>query len=233
MNKKIIAVFSAVSIIVISLIIVGSNFEKSSTTSNNISDDTVIVIDSGHGGEDGGAVSQSGVIESELNLKYSNKLNDIMHLNGFRTVMTHKDNTDLGDKNLPTISARKKSDMKKRLEIYNSDVHNIAISIHQNIFPAVSCKGSQLFYSLKNPNSKQLADSITSSIINNLQKDNMRISKPTNGSIFLLDNAIVPAIIVECGFLSSEDEVKKLCDTNYQKQLSYCIFDGFLKSEII
>ncbi|MBQ9673936.1 MAG: N-acetylmuramoyl-L-alanine amidase [Ruminococcus sp.] len=233
MNLKRTFVYSAVCIIAFSLIITATyNFSViTSGRVNNEKDNTVVVLDAGHGGEDGGAVSVSGVVESELNLKFTKKLKSILNINGFQTVMTREDEGDLADKSLPTISERKKSDMYKRLDIYNSDIHNVAISIHQNIYPAVSCTGSQVFYSTKVPTAQTLAQNITSSIVGSVQKDNIREPKPTGGSIFLLDNATVPAVIVECGFLSNEDEVKVLCDVEYQKKISYCIFCGFMNTE--
>lgn len=87
------------------------------------------------------------------------------------------------------------------------------------------------FYSKQNPLSKVLADNITTSVVSNLQNDNERISKESNG-IFLLDNAKVPAIIVECGFLSNENETYLLCDKEYQKKFSYCLFQGLMNSNL-
>lgn len=192
---------------------------------------SIIVLDSGHGGEDPGAVGVNSVYECDVNLSITLKLNDILHLNGYKTVLTRKDKDDIADKSLDTIAKRKKSDMYKRLDIYNSDLRNVAISIHQNIFPAESCSGTQVFYSKQNPLSKTLADNITNSVVSNLQNDNERISKEANG-IFLLDNAKVPAIIVECGFLSNQNDTYLLCDKEYQKKFSYCLFQGLMNSNL-
>ena len=209
--------------------------EQNSVDVSNLEDessDNIIVLDAGHGGEDGGAVSSSGVVESDINLQFTEKLKDILSLNGYKIVMTREDNSDLADKSIETISGRKKSDMHRRLDIYNSDIKNVAISIHQNIFPADSCKGTQVFYSTQTQLGKVLADNITDTVKKYLQPDNERLSKPTNGSIFLLDNAKIPAVIVECGFLSNSEEIKLLCDKEYQKKFSYCVFLGLLNTEI-
>lgn len=194
------------------------------------SSDNIIVLDAGHGGEDGGAVSSSGVVESDINLQFTEKLKDILSLNGYKIVMTREDNSDLADKSIDTVSGRKKSDMHRRLDIYNSHIQNVAISIHQNIFPASSCKGTQVFYSTQTQSGKVLADNITDTVKKYLQPDNQRLSKSTNGSIFLLDNAKIPAVIVECGFLSNSEELKQLCDQDYQKKFSYCVFLGLLNT---
>ncbi|MCH5202265.1 MAG: N-acetylmuramoyl-L-alanine amidase [Oscillospiraceae bacterium] len=231
MSKKTIIILLSLSVIITAFFVFvnySDDLEVSQNKYNN--DDIIVLIDPGHGGEDGGAVSSGGVIESNVNLSFSLKLKTIMNLNGFKTVLTRIDDSDLGDKSLETIAQRKKSDMYKRLELYNSDIHNVAISIHQNIFPADACRGTQVFYSTMVDSSKDLADNITNVIVSTLQNDNQRISKPTNGSIFLLDNAKVPAVIVECGFLSNKDEVNLLCDKEYQKKFSYCVYLGFLNT---
>lgn len=231
MKKRLVIII----LIILMLTALGVNiampYEKSTINTKN-SDDITVVIDSGHGGEDGGAVGENGVVESELNLKFAKKLKLIFNLNGYNTVMTRENEDDLADKNLSTVAERKKSDMYKRLDIYNSSVHNVAISIHQNIFPATSCTGSQVFYATKIPTGKTLADNITESITANLQQQSTRESKPTTGSIFLLDNATVPAVLVECGFLSNTEEVKNLCDVNYQRKLVFCIYLGFAKTKL-
>lgn len=207
--------------------------EQNSVDVSNLEDessDNIIVLDAGHGGEDGGAVSSSGVVESDINLQFTEKLKDILSLNGYKIVMTREDNSDLADKSIETISGRKKSDMHRRLDIYNSHIQNVAISIHQNIFPADSCKGTQVFYSTQTQSGKVLADNITDTVKKYLQPENQRLSKPTSGSIFLLDNAKIPAVIVECGFLSNSEELKQLCDQDYQKKFSYCVFLGLLNT---
>ena len=52
---------------------------------------SVIVIDCGHGGEDPGAVGVNNVYESDVNLSFGLKFNDILKLNGYDTVLTRND----------------------------------------------------------------------------------------------------------------------------------------------
>ena len=231
-KKHIIVMITAIMICFVLMIVVNQPDYVDVTNENGNNSDKIIVLDAGHGGEDGGAVSSSGVVESDINLQFTQKLKYILSLNGYEIVMTREDDSDLADKSIDTISGRKKSDMHRRLDIYNSDIRNVAISIHQNIFPADSCKGTQVFYSTQVMSGKILADNITDTVKKYLQPENQRLSKPTSGSIFLLDNAKIPAVIVECGFLSNSEEVKLLCDRDYQRKFSYCVFLGLLNTEI-
>lgn len=197
-------------------------------TSSDISDNLpVIVIDPGHGGEDGGAVSDNGVLEKDINLSIANDTSALFYLLGFDILRTRKNDMAL-DNGEDTIRKRKVSDMKKRLEIFNSSKENTIISIHQNKFSESKYHGAQIFYSPNNSKSKQLADSIKYSVKGLLQPDNERECKKADGGIYLLKNTNNPAIIVECGFISNEEECNHLLDKQYQKQMAFSITAGFL-----
>ena len=200
---------------------------KVSVSSENVKSMPTIVIDAGHGGEDGGAVSESGVLEKDINLSIANDTYALFYLLGFDVKQTRK--TDIAlDNGEDTIRKRKVSDMKKRLEIFNSSEENTIISIHQNKFSESKYHGTQIFYSPNNPKSKQLADSIKYSVKGLLQPDNERECKKADSGIYLLKNTNNPAVIVECGFISNEEECKNLLDSQYQKQMAYSITAGFL-----
>ena len=200
---------------------------KVSVSSENVKSMPTIVIDAGHGGEDGGAVSESGVLEKDINLSIANDTSALFYLLGFDVTQTRK--TDIAlDNGEDTIRKRKVSDMKKRLEIFNSSEENTIISIHQNKFSESKYHGTQIFYSSNNPKSKQLADSIKYSVNGLLQPDNERECKKADSGIYLLKNTNNPAVIVECGFISNEEECKNLLESQYQKQMAFSITAGFL-----
>lgn len=200
---------------------------KVSVSSESVKSMPTIVIDAGHGGEDGGAVSESGMLEKDTNLSIANDTSALFYLLGFDVTQTRK--TDIAlDNGEDTIRKRKVSDMKKRLEIFNSSKENTIISIHQNKFSESKYHGTQIFYSPNNPKSKQLADSIKYSVKSLLQPDNERECKKADSGIYLLKNTNNPAVIVECGFISNGEECKNLLDSQYQKQMAYSITAGFL-----
>lgn len=200
---------------------------KVSVSSENVKSIPTIVIDAGHGGEDGGAVSESGVLEKDINLSIANDTSALFYLLGFDVTQTRKSDIAL-DNGEDTIRKRKVSDMKKRLEIFNSSKENTIISIHQNKFSESKYHGTQIFYSPNNPKSKQLADSIKYSVKGLLQPNNERECKKADSGIYLLKNTNNPAVIVECGFISNEEECKNLLDSQYQKQMAFSITAGFL-----
>ena len=200
---------------------------KVSVTSLSVKSMPAIVIDAGHGGEDGGAVSNSGVLEKDINLSIANDTSALFYLFGFDVTQTRT--TDIAlDNGEDTIRKRKVSDMKKRLEIFNSSKKNTIISIHQNKFSESKYHGTQIFYSPNNEKSKQLADGIKFSVKGLLQPDNERECKKADSGIYLLKNTNNPAVIVECGFISNEEECNNLLSSEYQKQMAFSITAGFL-----
>ncbi len=187
-----------------------------------------IIIDPGHGGEDGGAVGVDGIYEKNINLSISQKLKNLLEASGYKIIMTRNEDKATYDIDSGTLRQKKRSDLRNRLELIKSNTNEdtIFVSIHQNKFSDSQYCGSQIFYSKNNPLSQSLASYIKTAITGLIQPDNTRETKPADKSIFLLHNAHIPAVIVECGFLSNNTEAHKLLDENYQNQIAFCVFCG-------
>ena len=185
-----------------------------------------VLIDPGHGGEDGGAVSGD-VLEKHINLAVSHDVADLLRLCGYTVSMT-RDTDDALTNEGEDVRKRKYNDMKMRLDLYNATPDNVVVSIHQNKFDAASSHGAQVFYSPNHPNSAVLAEALRKSVTGMLQPDNTRTCKTAGKEIFLLKNARVPAVIVECGFISNRQERELLVTDDYQKQLALAIAAGLM-----
>ena len=191
----------------------------------------IIIIDAGHGGEDGGAVANDGTVEKDLNLDIALKLNDIISVMGYKTHLIRTTDTAIhtsGD----TIRQRKISDIKNRFAIMNKYDDCIYVSIHQNKFNDTGVHGAQTFYSPNNNESRVLADFIQKSISSQLQKENRRVIKKSGTDIYLLYNATKPTVMVECGFVSNDNELKKLKDNNYQNKMAISIALGIINYNV-
>ena len=198
-------------------------------TSADIDDSKpTVIIDAGHGGEDGGA-EVDGVLEKDINLSMAEKLADMLRVCGYQVTEIRDSDISVYDESAGTLREKKVSDLKRRVEIANESDNNILVSIHQNKFDNSAYSGAQVFYSTNNDNSKVLAEAIRSSVVSLIQNDNTRELKPAGSDIYLLDNATVPAIIVECGFLSNPEERSKLLDSNYQSEMAYSIAMGVIE----
>lgn len=189
----------------------------------------VLLIDPGHGGEDGGTQSSSGLLEKDINLSISKKLQELLVLSGYQVKMTRETDCSIGDASLSTVKERKVSDLQRRLSIVSETPNTILVSIHQNYFAESKYYGTQVFYSVNREESSALAEAIRVSVTSMLQPENKRENKPATESIYLLDRAQVPAVLVECGFLSNPEEAMHLENETYQEQMAFCIYQGIVR----
>lgn len=213
-------------VIVICIFSVTSNvFLPANTT---VTSPPQIILDAGHGGFDGGAVAQDGTIEKDINLNIALSLEKMLKQSGFEVIMTRTEDTSTEDNSGDKIPSKKKSDLKNRLLLMKKYEDAIFVSIHLNKFTTSAASGSQIFYSGNDGDSKILGELIQNSIISKVQKDNTRVNKKATSSTYILHNATVPAVLVECGFLSNSSDLKLLKNKEYQNKMAFCIYCGIL-----
>lgn len=184
----------------------------------------VIIIDPGHGGEDGGAISCTGVQESQLNLEISLRLNDLCHLLGMSTRMVRTQDKAVYSQGCTTISEKKVSDLKNRVALVNDTPGALLVSIHQNMFSDPKYSGAQVFYA-DTAGSKALAQAIQSLLCQQVDPDNRRECKPAS-AVYLMEHIRCTGVLIECGFLSNADEEQLLRTPDYQKKLACAICAG-------
>lgn len=183
-----------------------------------------IVIDAGHGGEDGGAISCTGRLESGINLEISLRLRDLLHLLGRETKMIRT--TDISVYTEGTTIARKKiSDLKNRVQMVKETENALLVSIHQNQFQDSRYSGAQVFWA-GTPGSENLAKDLQSAFAATVNPGSTREAKLSSG-VYLMDRVPCTAVLVECGFLSNPTEEAKLSTPEYQKKLA-CVLAATL-----
>lgn len=175
-----------------------------------------IIIDAGHGGEDGGATSCTGKLESSFNLEISLRLNDLLHLLGYDTAMIRTTDVSIYTKG-ETIAQKKVSDLKERVRIANETDHALLLSIHQNTFPEGRYSGAQVFYA-PTENSVELARVLQNAFASTINPGSNRRSKKADG-IYLMEHISCTGVLIECGFLSNPEEEAKLRSADYQKKI--------------
>ena len=162
--------------------------------SNDLRVKNYVVIDAGHGGIDGGAVSCTGVSESQINLQIALKLEDLMHLLGLHTVMIRDTDRSVYTDGT-TIAAKKVSDIKERLRIVNTTPNALFVSIHQNNFQDAKYSGAQVFYNTQ-PGSQLLAEAIQTAFRETLCTGNKRQIKKASG-VYLMDHINCSGVLIE------------------------------------
>lgn len=176
-----------------------------------------VVIDAGHGGFDSGAVGRlTGVKEDGLNLIVANMLKELFEKNGVTVVMTRADENALG--------RTKGEDMVKRRSIIENAEADIVISIHMNKFSDTTCSGPATFYHKDSEEGKALAELIQTELNTRLAPPRPRVQKPE--TYFILRSSDSPCVLVECGFLSNENEERLLQTEDYQSECAKAIYTG-------
>ena len=205
---------------------IGVDSNEATSNVSVISTLPLIIIDPGHGGEDGGTSSADGIIEKDINLSISRKLDILLTLCGYNTLMTRNEDKLIYNGSHKSMRSKKVSDIRNRMSVIENNSESVFLSIHQNYFTQQKYNGAQVFYSPNNPESKLIADYIQNSVRESLQTGNERKSKKSGKEIYLLHHSKTPSVMVECGFMSNPTEAALLNDEEYQIKMSLVILNG-------
>lgn len=177
---------------------------------------TRVLIDPGHGGFDGGSIGATGTEEAEINLAISKLLQKELESEGAEVVMLREEDEALGEE--------KQDDMARRRELIETSGQDITVSIHQNKFGDSAVCGPQVFYAPGSVEGEKLAGCIQNSLNEALEVQKPRVQM--EGNYYIVKSGTVPAVIVECGFLSNPEEEAKLKTEEYQKKVAKAVREG-------
>ena len=171
----------------------------------------LIAIDAGHGGMDSGTYNGD-VLEKNINLAIALKLRDELKSRGYSVYMTREDDTYVG--------------LQKRAEIVNAQDGVLAfVSVHQN---AVDSDKSKIYgveaWTYKRDGCGELAQMVVDHVCEVTGAKNRGASFKTN--LVVTSKTTMPAVLVECGFLSNDEECAKLNSEDYQKLIARGIADA-------
>lgn len=187
-----------------------------------------VVIDAGHGGEDGGAVSAAGNVESGVNLAVAKRLDAILGLYGVDTRMLRTEDVSLHDPSAVTMREKKVSDLHNRVAVVEATPNATLISIHQNTYDGGSkYHGAQVFYA-NGELSLPLAQHTQETLRLALDPENGRQAAKIPDSVYLMNHITCRAILVECGFLSNPAEDALLQTDSYQTKIAAAIAGAYL-----
>ena len=186
-----------------------------------------VVIDAGHGGEDGGAISVSGAVESQINLAIALRLDQVLGLYGVNTVLLRNSDISLHDADASTLRQKKVSDLHNRVEAIEALEDPVVISVHQNTFQNSKYHGAQVFYA-NGELSLPLAQITQSMLRQTLDPENDRKPTAVSESVYLMNHISCRAILVECGFLSNPQEDVLLQSADYQTKLAATLAGAYL-----
>lgn len=177
----------------------------------------LIVIDAGHGGEDMGTRSliPPKYQEKSLNLATANFLKSYLEKMGYQVRMTRIDDTFIP--------------LQMRSLYANNCNPRLFVSVHYNAAPSEFADGIEVYYYDSEDNkkrsidSKKLANSVLERVI---QKTGAKSRGVKHGNLSVIRETTMPAILVEGGFMTNKNEMEKIKDPGYIKQLSFGIALG-------
>lgn len=182
----------------------------------------VIVIDAGHGGKDGGAqgtLNGKTINEKDLTLSIAKKVKKLVEGGGYRVVMTRSGDTY--------------PELEERSDLANAVNAAMFVSIHINSAETSSATGTEVYYSTKNngtsygAKSEELAENILDGM---LERMNTRDRGVKTANHVVTRTSKMPAVLLEVGFISNENELAKMCDDDFQNDVAEGIAEGILKT---
>ena len=179
----------------------------------------IIVIDAGHGGWDPGKVGKNDIMEADINLAIAEDLQILLDIAGATVFLTRAEDIALGD--------TKNTDLAARTAMPSNMQADIFVSIHQNAFHTDKVSGAQTFYYDTSGESKRLAEAIQARLRSFLDTENRKEAK-ADDNYYLLKKTSTPAVIVECGFLTNNEEAQMLAREDYQEKVAWSIYLGIL-----
>lgn len=224
-GRRILFLFSCIFLSIFSFFI--SNTKETIITSSTPISNSIIIIDAGHGFPDEGASSNDGTTESNINLSIALKLQELLEASGSSTILTRSDENGIYDSDKNSIKEKKISDLKNRVNLINESNSNLLVSIHLNKFEDSKYSGWQTFYRKNDDSSKKLAVSIQNNLNLAIQKENKREPLSISNK-YIIDKTKIPATIVECGFLSNQEEMSLLKSEDYQEKIAWGIYTGIM-----
>lgn len=181
-----------------------------------------VIIDPGHGGSDTGNV-QDDKKEKDFNLDVSLATADYLRKNGINVIMTRE--IDI----YPTFA--------DRVGIGNNIEADLFTSIHFNSYTDPSASGVEVFYKVKDEKggpTKVAATNVLNSILDefNLNNRKVKVRKNSNGTdyYYVIRESKIPAILVECAFMSSPKDMEMLDQLYERKAMGTQIGKGIVKT---
>ncbi|MDI3533663.1 MAG: N-acetylmuramoyl-L-alanine amidase [Thermosediminibacterales bacterium] len=230
-KKVLIGYLAIVIVLAFAIIRIISFLNSSIMTMSQPHLNKIIVIDPGHGGVDPGAIGPSSTYEKDINLEIAKKLKMFIQEGGGIALMTRTKDIGLYNENTPSLSMKKREDLKNRMNFALKSGADLFISLHLNGHPSSRWFGAQTFYHRDSVESKKLAELIQEELVRVLDKNNHRRAKKAE-RFYVLETAQangIPAVIVEAGFITNKREEALLRDPKYQEKIAWAIYVGILR----
>lgn len=214
-----------------------------------------IIIDAGHGGKDPGAIGFRGVQEKNIVLDIAQRLADMLHDSGFEVTMTRDQDVFISLQERTEITSRANADLFVSVHANANTVNSVngfeayvanemsfqdrnedQRKINQQLlFNTLSMsRGSEdvekivadMLYTHKQFEAKKLAGCLARHAVGTTKAKNLGIK---GSRFFVVRNTLIPAVLVEVGFLTNPKEGRQLEDSMYRQELAKALADGIME----
>jgi N-acetylmuramoyl-L-alanine amidase len=168
---------------------------------------TTVVIDAGHGGHDRGGIPGQRIPEKEMTLDVAQRLKRVLAADGYRVVMTREN-----DVFVP---------LGTRIAIANSYRNAIFVCVHFNSAKRTGADGIETYF--YDRDSLPLASAVHHFVAGGAPSPNRGVRRR---GYYVLRRARVPAVLVECGFLTNPTEAAYISQSSYRQKLAEEIAAG-------
>jgi len=197
--------FFGIALLAAGLLITGlssaSHAARSSRSSGGDSSPITVVIDAGHGGHDRGGIPGQRIAEKDMTLDVALRLRNVLSANGYHVVMTRS--TDVF---VP---------LGGRVAIANSYRNAVFVCIHFNATGRSGASGIETYF--YNRESLPLASAIHYYVTGGAPSANRGVRRR---GYYVLRKTAIPAVLVECGFLTNPTEAAYAQSAGYRQKLA-------------
>ena len=168
-----------------------------------------VVLDAGHGGSDYGAIRE-GINEKDITLDITQRVASILKSKGYKVALTRANDTYVS--------------LQDRVEFSENETPEIFVSIHVNSAVAVEPKGIETHY--YHDYSKELARVVQNHLIKDIDTKDRGLLK---SKFYVINHTTVPAILIETGFISNEEERNELVTDSRKQKTAKAIAEGIIE----
>jgi N-acetylmuramoyl-L-alanine amidase len=196
---------SAASLLVAFL--ASSSYAAKKSSSGGDGSPITVVIDAGHGGHDRGGIPGQRVAEKDMTLDVAQRLSNVLSASGYRVVMTRS-----SDVFVP---------LGGRVAIANSYRNAVFVCIHFNATGRSGASGIETYFYSRD--SLPLASAIHHYVTGGAPSANRGVRRR---GYYVLRKTSIPAVLVECGFLTNPTEAAYAQSASYRQKLAEEIAAG-------
>ncbi len=187
----------------------GSTGEGSAQTQLG-SKNKLIVVDAGHGGKDGGAIGVDNLLEKDCNLAISLYVRDNLLEKGYQVYMSRSDDTFIP--------------LNTRASKANELGADAFVSVHMNSFPDVNSVSGVEAWTFKRDGCEELGQFLVDKVSEATGAKNRGVSFAKN--LVVTSKTEMPAVIIECGYITNPDEGNKMKTDEYRKIIADAIAEA-------